>query len=430
MNRVVVTGVGVVSCLGLGLDPYLDALAAGRSGIRTIAGFDASNFPTRIAAEVPDFGEPLRDYIARTDLSPADAAVLFTDRKVAFACLAADQALRSAFGPAELPYAPHERALSMGVGLEIIVLEDLVRAAGTDGRVVAATLKEQLAGRHPAASFRIAADIGPRTAARLHGLKGPHVVNVSACVAGTQSIGQGFRMIRRGFKGFVLAGGTDSMVNPLAVAGFGLLSATTTSNQLGPKASRPFDRKRDGFVLGEGACLLVLEEREAARARTAVILAEIVGYGSSFDAFKITDPDEEGLGARASMQAALDDAGLTPADIDYINAHGTSTKKNDAVESLAIHSVFKERARTLPVSSTKSAIGHSISAAGALEFAASLLCFRRNLIPPTLNYEEPDPQCPLDVVPGAAREAHVRTFLSNSFGFGGQNGSIIARRHA
>ena len=416
-RQVVITGVGVVSSLGYGRAAYLDAIAAGRSGIGPISLFDASTFPTRIAGEVRGL----------EGTAAGQEAALMADRKIAFAVEAARQAVADAFG-GEIPYAPDQRGLSLGVGLEIIRVEDLTRASDDANSLDAAVLARNLSTSDPLTTFRIPADVAPQEVARRHGLCGPRMVNVSACVAGTQAIGQAYRMIRRGFDGVILAGGTDSMVNPLAVAGFGLLQATTTSNDLGPRASRPFDRLRDGFVLGEGAAVLVLEELGAARARGATIHAVVAGYGTSMDAFKITDPDEEGLGARESMRRALADARLEPGEIDYVNAHGTSTKKNDSVESLAIHAVFGERARRLPVSSTKSMIGHAISAAGALEAVACLLCFERGLLPPTLNYVNADPACALDVVPDRAREAHARAVLSNSFGFGGQNASLILRR--
>ena len=417
-RQVAITGVGVVSSLGLGLPAYLDALAAGRSGIGPISLFDASTYPTRIAGEVRAIGE------TAAGREPA----LMADRKIAFAVEAVRQAVRDAFGSDAIPYPPERRGLSLGVGLEIIRVEDLTRASDASNTLDMSKLAANLATQDPLTSFRVPADVGPQQVAQRHDLAGPRLVNVSACVAGTQAIGQAMRMIRRGFDGVFLAGGADSMVNPLAVAGFGLLQATTTANDLGPRASRPFDRLRDGFVLGEGAAVLVLEELRAAQARGARVYALVEGYGTSLDAYKITDPDEAGLGARESMRRALADAHLEPGALGYVNAHGTSTKKNDAVETLAIHAVFGEHARQLPVSSTKSMIGHAISAAGALEAAACLLCFERDLLPPTINFVNPDPACALDVVPNVARPARVDSVLSNSFGFGGQNASVVFRR--
>jgi 3-oxoacyl-[acyl-carrier-protein] synthase II len=420
-RHVAVTGCGVVSSLGFGLPAFLDAIAAGRSGVGTVSLFDATTYATRIAAEVRGIEE-----------TPAGREPrLMADRKVAFAVEAARQAIEDAFGGASsIPYDAPRRGLSLGVGLEIIRVEDLTRASDASAKLDLALLARNLEGCDPLTSFRIPADVGAQELARRFELCGPRLVNVSACVAGTQAIGQAMRMIRRGFDGMVLCGGTDSMVNPLAVAGFGLLQATTTANDRGARASRPFDRLRDGFVLGEGAAVFVLESLEAAQARGARVHALVEGYGTSLDAYKITDPDEQGLGARESMRRALADARVEPAELGYVNAHGTSTKKNDAVETMAIKSLFGDRAATLPVSSTKSMIGHTISAAGALEFAASLLCFARDLLPPTMHYENPDPQCALDVVPNRAREARVDTWMSNSFGFGGQNASIVARRPA
>lgn len=410
-----ITGAGIVSSLGLGLPAYLDALAAGRSGVGDISLFDASTYPTRIAGEVRAIAE------TAAGRDPA----LMADRKVAFAVEAARQAVADAFG-GEISYAPDRRGLSLGVGLEIIRVEDLTRASDASNTLDLSKLAENLSVQDPLTSFRVPADVGVQHVARRHGIAGPRLTNVSACVAGTQAIGQAFRMIRRGFDGMFLAGGTDSMVNPLAVAGFGLLQATTTQNELGPGASRPFDRLRDGFVLGEGAAVLVLEELGAARRRGARVYALVEGYGTSLDAYKITDPDEQGLGAQACMRRALADARLDT--VDYINAHGTSTRKNDVVETLAIKAVFG--ANPPPVSSTKSMIGHTISAAGALEAAACLLCFERDLLPPTINHANADPQCALDVVPNRARPARAGTVLSNSFGFGGQNASVVLRRFA
>ena len=414
-REVAITGAGVVSSLGYGLPAYFDALAAARTGIAPISLFDASTYPTRIAGEV----RGIEATVAGRE------PTLMADRKIAFAVEAARQAVADAFG-GDIPYAPERRGLSLGVGLEIIRVEDLTRASNADAKLDEELLARNLASQDPLTTFRIPADVGPQEVARRHRLCGPRMIDVSACVAGTQAIGQAARLIRRGFDGMILAGGTDSMVNPLAVAGFGLLQATTTSNDLGSAASRPFDRLRDGFVLGEGAAVLVLEELSAARRRGARVYATVAGYGTSLDAFKITDPDEEGAGARESMRRALHDARVTPDAVGYVNAHGTSTKKNDAVETLALKAIFGERPP--PVSSTKSMIGHAISAAGALEAAACLLCFTRDLLPPTLNWRNPDPACALDVVPDRAREARVDLVLSNSFGFGGQNATLVLRR--
>lgn len=413
-RHVAITGAGVVSSLGLGLPAYLDALAAGRSGVGEISLFDASTYPTRIAGEVRA--------IAETEAGRDPS--LMADRKIAFAVEAARQAVLDAF-PDGMTYDAARRGLSLGVGLEIIRVEDLTRASDASNTLDLSRLAENLAVQDPLTSFRVPADVAAQHVARRHALEGPRLVNVSACVAGTQAIGQAFRLIRRGFDGVFLAGGTDSMVNPLAVAGFGLLQATTTQNELGPRASRPFDRLRDGFVLGEGAAVLVLEELEAARRRGARVYALVEGYGTSLDAYKITDPDEQGLGAQACMRRALADARLDR--VGYVNAHGTSTKKNDVVETLAIRAVFADAPP--PVSSTKSMIGHTISAAGALEAAACLLCFQRDLLPPTINHQNADPACALDVVPNVARAARVDTVLSNSFGFGGQNASLVLRRY-
>jgi 3-oxoacyl-[acyl-carrier-protein] synthase II len=423
-RRVVITGAGMISPLGLGRAACHDSLAAGRSGIGPISLFDASRFPTSIAAEVKGF-EP-----ARHAGLPAELARAAKDRKVGFLLAAWRMAAEEAFGgPAGAPCPPERRALSFGVGVEVFRMEDMVPCCDEKGQFDAATLAARLAGCSFLDSFRIPADLGPSLVAEFGAVRGPRRVNVGACVASAQALGEGFRLIQRGRADLVCAGGADSMITPLAVAGFGLLAATSTSNHLGARASRPFDKHRDGFVLGEGAAVLVLEERASALERGAAILAELVGYGTSMDAYRITDPAEDGSGAACSMARALTDAGLAPGDLDYINAHGTSTVKNDQVETLAIKQVFGEAARRIPISSTKSMFGHAIGAAGALELAASLCCFERDFIPPTLNLETPDPVCDLDYVPGSARPARPRLVLSNSFGFGGQNATLVMRRH-
>ena len=423
-RRVVITGAGMVGPLGLGRAACHDALAAGRSGIGPISLFDASRFPTSIAAEVKEFDA------GRHAGLPPELARAASDRKVGFLLAAWRMAVAEAFGGAgQAPVPPERRALSFGVGVEVFRMEDMVPCCDEKGQFDAATLAARLAGCSFLDSFRIPSDLGPSLVAQLGAVHGPRRVNVGACVASAQALGEGFRLVQRGRADLVYAGGADSMITPLAVAGFGLLAATSTSNHLGARASRPFDKHRDGFVLGEGAAVLVLEERSAALARGATILAEMVGYGTSMDAYRITDPAEDGSGAARSMARALADAGLEPGDIGYINAHGTSTVKNDQVETLAIKQVFGEQARRIPISSTKSMIGHAIGAAGALELAACLCCFERGFLPPTLNLETPDPACDLDYVPGRARPGRPRIVLSNSFGFGGQNATLVMRRH-
>jgi 3-oxoacyl-[acyl-carrier-protein] synthase II len=396
MNRVVVTGWGLASPLGNAVEPFLDGLLAGRSGVRAIRTFDASALPTRIAGEC--------------DLDAAGAA-LHRDRKVAFALHAGRQAMRT--GPRT-----GRSSVVFGVGLELFHLPDLARLRRL-GRIPD--------GVDPDTFLQSASDESVFALSRLAGATCPGSTHISACAAGTDALGHGFHLVAEGRRDWVLAGGTDSMVNPLGVAGFCALSATSTRNEAPEKASRPFDRTRDGFVMGEGAGALVLESMHHARARGAEILGEIVGYGSSLDAHAISEPHPEGKGAAAAMRAALADAGLKAEDIGAINAHGTSTPKNDPAETMAIRAVFGEGARRIPVSATKSMIGHLISAAGAVEAIAALGTMNRGFVHPTINLDEPDPACDLDYVPHVARAHDYDHVLSTSYGFGGHNAAIILR---
>jgi 3-oxoacyl-[acyl-carrier-protein] synthase II len=257
--------------------------------------------------------------------------------------------------------------------------------------------------------------------------QGPNFNTLTACAASTQAIGEAAELIRRGDADVMISGGAHSMIHPLGVTGFNRLTALSTRNDACVSASRPFDRTRDGFVLGEGAGILILEEYESAKRRGARILTEIIGYGSTADAFRVTDMHEHGRGAIAAMQGALDDAGIKADEIDYISAHGTGTEENDKIETLAIRHVFGARARKVPISSVKSMFGHLIAGAGSVELITCVLAIRDGMIPPTMNYAEPDPNCDLDYVPNTARRAPVRTCLSNSFGFGGQNDTLIVR---
>jgi len=259
----------------------------------------------------------------------------------------------------------------------------------------------------------------------LFSVEGPNFNTLTACAASTQAIGEATNMIRRGDAQVMISGGCHSMIHPFGVTGFNRLTALSTRNDDCTSASRPFDRTRDGFVLGEGAGMLILEELDHARARGAKVLAEIAGYGSTADAFRITDIHEDGRGGIAAMQMAIADAGLTPQAIDYVSAHGTGTKENDKIESLAIKRVFADRAHNVPVSSVKSMMGHLIAAAGACELITCILAIRDNVLPPTINYKHPDPDCDLDYVPNKKRQTKVQTCLSNSFGFGGQNDTLV-----
>ena len=341
------------------------------------------------------------------------------DRKIAFALEAARQAWEEATAAGTRPFG-EDAAVSMGVGLELFSMEDLVRSEKPGF-----ALPEGLADR--LGFMQTPSDLCVHLMAREHGLGRAPLVHVSACAAGTDAIGTAYRLISSGRRRWMMAGGTDSMLNPLGVAGFCALTATTTRNEEPERASRPFDRTRDGFVMGEGAGVLVLERLDDALARGATVLAEIAGYGSSFDAHGISEPHPEGRGAFQAMRRAIDDAGIDPAEIDSVNAHGTGTPKNDPAETLALKRLFGERAYRVPVSSTKSMIGHLISAAGAVEAVASILCMARDRVHPTINLREADPLCDLDYVAEGARPVEQRYLLSSSFGFGGQNASIVIR---
>jgi 3-oxoacyl-[acyl-carrier-protein] synthase II len=399
-HRVAVTGMGVVCPIATSTSGFTEALLSGRSGVRAITVFDASTLPTRIAgeAELPE-------------------EVPLGDRKIAFAIEAARQAMRQA-GAVRLG---RDAGVSMGVGLELFSMDDLV-ASRRAGFTLPPRIDERLS------FMQTPSDLCVHLVAREHGFGAPPVVHVSACAAGTDAVGAAYRAIASGRRRTMLAGGTDSMINPLGVAGFCALSATSTKNDEPTRASRPFDKTRDGFVMGEGAGVLVLERLDDARARGAEILAEVSGYGASFDAHGISEPHPEGRGALQAMSRAVADAGLGANDIDAVNAHGTGTPKNDPVETLALERLFGDRARAVPVVATKSMIGHLISAAGAVEAIAAILCMRRGMIHPTINLDTPDPDCDLDYVPHRAREHAQRHVLSCSYGFGGHNAAIVLSR--
>lgn len=417
MRRVVITGIGVVSPIGIGKRSFFDSLAAGRSGISRITAFDATSFSVRIAGEVKNFdtGAVSAEY---------PSAKTLKDRKVFFGLAAFDEARTDArLGDSILR--ARRTALDLGVSLEVLAIEDIARSVL--GGKLDFNRFYQVATR-TGQRLQIPLDTTNRTLIHRHHMRGANFVNCSACAASAQTIGHSFRMIQRDEIDCALCGGMDSMINPLGIGGFGLLGALSTSNDLESKACRPFDANRDGTVLGEGAGVLVLEEMHSAVTRNASIYAEVVGFGSSLDAYKPTDPDPEGTGAALAMQAALESAGIQAADVDYINAHGTATPKNDEVETKAIKKVFGDYAYKIPVSSTKSMIGHLIAASGAVECIASLFAFEKKLVPPTINYTKKDFYCDLDFVPNHARPWNGECILTNSFGFGGQNASLIFKR--
>lgn len=411
-RRVVVTGLGVVSPLGNDLATTWAGVVAGRSGVGPITHFDASEYRTTIGAEVK--GLDIKQHFA-----PKDARRM--DPFAQYAVIAAREAVRSAgLGPDLLQNGlSHRTAVIIGSG---------IGGMGTVTEQVQVLLER---GPSKVSPFLIPM-ILPETAASMvaieFGLRGPNMAVTSACATGANAIGEAGEMIRRGVAELALAGGTEAGVIPISVAGFSAMRALSERNDAPQQASRPFDRDRDGFVVGEGAGILVLEEMEHARARGATIYAELVGYGSNDDAFHITAPEENGAGAADCMRAALAAADLGPQEIDYINAHGTSTPLNDVTETRAIKAVFGAHAYRLPVSSTKSMTGHLLGAAGALEAILSIMALREGVIPPTINLDNPDPECDLDYVPHRARRATLRTALSNSFGFGGHNVALIFRR--
>lgn len=422
LRRVVVTGLGVVTPLGIHLEEFWERLTAGESGITPIHFFDPTGLAVRGAGQVSSAAS--QEISARY---PREAQTE-GERRTLFALAAADSALEDAkLSPALLDSWRAGVSLAAGVGTSR--LEDISRFIREDGSYDLPSFAKELDRLAPDSTVKNSADRAAGLIARRMKLRGPNLTNTSACAAATQAIGLAFQNIRRGEADVMVAGGSDSMVNELAVTGFSLLGAVSIADLPPGDLCRPFDRRRSGLVIGEGAGIAVLEEESHARARGARIYAEVAGYGSSIDAFRVTAPDPEGRGAARAMGAALRDAGVTPGEIDYINAHGTGTKLNDPAETAAIKAVFKERATRIPISSTKSMIGHLMAAAGGPEFVATVLSVERDRIHPTRNLTNPDPKCDLDYVPGESRRATVRAALSNSFGFGGQNATILVRKY-
>jgi 3-oxoacyl-[acyl-carrier-protein] synthase II len=425
MRRVVVTGMGMVTPVGRDLESTWSALLEGRSGVGPIGLFDARTFPTRIAAEVRDFR--LDDYLSDTRRWAEHS------RNTKFALAAGAMAMKDS-GLAEAGPGLDRRRFGVYLGSgegqhDFPRFVRLVRRSTRDGHVDTAEFTRMgIKDLHPTREAEQEPGTPSAHLASVFGARGPNANCLTACAASSQAIGEAFELIRRGNADVILSGGTHSMIHPFGVTGFILLTALSTRNDEPTCASRPFDRDRDGFILGEGAGMLVLEELEHARKRRARIYGEIVGYGSTADAFRITDSHDEGRGAIACMKEALECAGLEPSDIDYINAHGTSTAVNDSIETLAIKRTFGEQAYRVPISSTKSMMGHLIAAAGSVEAIVCLLAIRDGVLPPTINLDNPDPECDLDYIPHTARERAIDVALSNSFGFGGQNITLILRR--
>lgn len=410
-RRVVVTGIGLVTPLGVGTEQTWQALINGRSGIGPITRFDAVDQATRIAAEVKDFNP--EDWFEKKQAKNLDAFVQY-------AVVAAEMAWKNS-GLSITEENVHRLGVITGCGMGgLPTIEEYHGVLMERGpRKITPFFIPRVIPNMPSGhiSMRI-------------GSKGPNLTQTTACAAGTHAVGEAFRHIVYGDCDVAITGGTESVICPLAVGGFGAMKALSTRNDDPLAASRPFDVDRDGFVISEGAGMLVFEELESARRRGATIYAEIIGYGQTSDAYHIAAPPEDGEGAARCMAMALRDAGLNPEDIDYINAHGTSTPLNDKCETLAIKTVFKEHAYKLAVSSTKSMTGHALGAAGGLEAAFTVLALHNGIVPPTVNLQKPDPDCDLDYVPNTAREVGIRTAMSNSFGFGGTNGVVVFRRFA
>jgi len=419
-RRVVVTGIGAITPVGNSAEQMWQALCEGRSGIGPITHFDATGFPTQFAAEVRDF--QLDQYVE-------DAKrFAYAGRNIRFAVGAAKQAMDDA-GLSQGQFDPARFGVYLGAGegqQDFALVMSMIAESQKDGEVdLAGFTRRGLERLHAQTEMEQEPNMPAGHLASLFDAQGPNLNCLTACAASSQAIGEATEIIRRSDADLMLSGGAHSMIHPFGVTGFSLLTALSTHNSDPQSASRPFDRDRDGFVLGEGAGMLLLEEMEHAQKRGAKIYGEIVGYGSTADAYRITDVHPEGRGAVACINMALRDAQLNPADVDYINAHGTSTEVNDRVETLAIKRSFGDQAFKTPVSSVKSMLGHLIAAAGSVEAITCLLSIRDGVLPPTMNYQTPDPNCDLDYVPNAARKGRVRRALSNSFGFGGQNVSLI-----
>ena len=408
MRRVAITGVGMISPVGNDRESCWNALSAGVSGIGRITRFDASGFDVQLAGEVKG-SLPLPESVSKTARH---------DPKVGFACAACEEAMRHAgvagLGPRSL--------LHVATSLETFDLGKLIHNGKPDFRAVVARSLEAAA-----TPLQFPLDAAANLIIERYGRPGQSLTNCSACAAGAQAIGHAFHAIRSGRFDMALCGGFDSMINPLGVGGFQLLGALTTRNELGPLACRPFDSQRSGTVLGEGAAMVVLEPLETAQTAGKTILAEICGYGSSLDAHSVSAPDPDGNGAERAMRAALADAGIPPAEIAHINAHGTGTVLNDAIEAKAVRRVFADTWQRIPVSATKSMTGHLIAAAGALEVGACLLAIVRGALPPNPALKRAGPDCELNHVTEPGRVFAGGHVLSNSFGFGGQNATLVLR---
>lgn len=425
-RRVVITGIGCVTPMGTDVEQVWTNLKEGQSGVGYTTVFDASNFPTRISAEVKNFS------VAEVGLDPEEWKL--RGRHTRFAAGAATKAMRDSGLLEDKSLNPTRFGVYLGSGegqQDFTTFSRMMTAALSEGEFdMSRFTKVGMEILIPTFELEQEPNMPAGHMAALFNAQGPNNNCLTACAASSQATGEAVEILRRGDADVMLVGGTHSMIHPFGVTGFNLLTALSTNNENPTKASRPFDYNRDGFVLGEGASMVVLEELERARKRGAHIYGEVTGYGSTADAYRITDIHPEGRGAAKCMTLAIEDAGLNLDQIDYINAHGTSTEVNDKVETQAIKSALGEYARTTPISSTKSMMGHLIAAAGATELIICLMALRDQVLPPTINYDTPDPNCDLDYIPNVAREARCHHALSNSFGFGGQNISLVVSRFA
>ncbi|MFV0446194.1 MAG: beta-ketoacyl-ACP synthase II [Planctomycetaceae bacterium] len=419
-RRVVITGIGCVTPVGNSVDEMWKSLQACQSGIGPITHFDATGFPTRFASEVKNF--KLGDHI------PNPERFEFAGRNIHFAIGAASEAVKDS-GILDAGIDPGMFGVYLGAGegqQDFQLFMKMIAESAASGEFdIAEFTRRGLEQMNPRVEMEQEPNMPAGHLASLFDAQGPNLNCLTACAASSQAIGEATEIIRLGEADIMLSGGAHSMIHPFGVTGFNLLTALSTNNAAPQRASRPFDLNRDGFVLGEGAGMLILEELEHARKRGAKIYGEVAGYGSTADAYRITDIHPEGRGATGCINMALRDAGANQDQIDYINAHGTSTAVNDKVETMAIRNALGQHAYKTPVSSTKSMMGHLIAAAGSAEAIVCLLSMRDGILPPTINYETPDPDCDLDYVPNQPREAKVTRTLSNSFGFGGQNISLI-----
>jgi len=408
-RRVAVTGLGAVTPIGNDVPSFWNALIHGKSGVSSITKFDVEQYDVKIAAEVKDF-----DATKFIDFKEARRMDSFTH----YGLVAADEAIRDS---------------GLESGKEDLNRIGVLVSSGIGGMIVYQEEQRKLFEKGPrrVSPFFIPMmipDITPGHISIKYGFAGPNYSTVSACASSSHSIGVAFMHLQRGDADVMITGGTEAVITELAVAGFSNMKALSTRNNDPSHASRPFDAKRDGFVMGEGAGIVVLEELSRAKKRGAKIYAELVGYGFTGDAYHITAPHPEGKGAATAMEIAIRDGKINTQDVDYINAHGTSTPFNDKIETLAIKNVFKDHAKNLCISSNKSMIGHLLGASGAVEFISAVLTLKNGIIPPTINYEVPDPECDLDYVPNTAREKNLRAVISNSFGFGGHNVCLCLKR--